>query len=106
CMFDKPVINVGFDAPGQNDLELRNALFYSYEHYRPLVESGAVQVAYSIEEMRTLLRDALRVPQKAQNERRQLIDRMFGQTLDGQAAHRIAAKLIDLAGTQIQASHG
>lgn len=105
CMFDKPVINVGFDALEQNDREMRNALFYSYEHYRPLVESGAVQVAYSIEEMRILLRDELREPQKSQGERRQLIDQMFGEALDGHAADRIAAKLIELAGSKDLASN-
>ncbi|HMM80929.1 MAG TPA: hypothetical protein PKC65_12995 [Pyrinomonadaceae bacterium] len=105
CMFDKPVINVGFDALEENDCEMRNALFYSYEHYRPLVESGAVQIAYSIEEMRILLRNELRDPKKRQGERRQLIAQMFGKALDGHAADRIAAKLIDLAGSKDLASN-
>jgi len=97
CMFDKPVINVGFDAGGATNLELRNALFYSYEHYRPVVESGAVQVAFSIPEMRKLIRESLTHPDAAREERRRLIERMFGETLDGCSARRIADKLVELA---------
>lgn len=97
CMFDKPVINVGFDAPGSNNLELKNALFYSYEHYRPVVESGAVQVAFSLNEMRSLIREALVHPDAAKGARRQLIKNMFADTLDGRSAHRIAGRLVELA---------
>lgn len=98
CMFDKPVINVAYDAPGNNDLELRNELFYSYEHYRPVVESGAVQVAYNLSEMRRLVREALNHPEAASSCRRQLIEKMFGETLDGNSAERIATRLVELAG--------
>jgi len=97
CMFDKPVINVGFDAPASNHLELRNALFYSYEHYRPVVESGAVRVAYSLSELKRMLHEALTNPEAASSARRRLIERMFGETLDGRSADRIAAKLVELA---------
>ncbi len=97
CMFDKPVINVGYDPPGSNDLELRNALFYSYEHYRPVVESGAVKVAESLPAMRKLIRESLTNPDAMRNERRQLIEKMFGETLDGRSADRIARILVEFA---------
>lgn len=97
CMFDKPVINVAFDAPGRNDLDLRNELFYSFEHYRPLVESGAVRVAYDLDSMRGLIREALERPDSLRTQRRDLIERMFGETLDGHSAERIAGLLVNLA---------
>lgn len=100
CMFDKPVINVGYDPAESNDLELRNSLFYTYEHYRPVVESGAVQVAYEIQEMRRLIRESLEHPDARRSERKKLIEKMFGNTLDGHSSDRIAQKLIELAGRE------
>ena len=97
CMFNKPVINVGYNPPEVDRGSIDYARYYEFDHYRPVVESGAVRVAGSEIEMHALLRSALAEPQKDSAERRKLIRQMFGNTLDGQASHRVAAQLVNLA---------
>lgn len=97
CMFDKPVINIGYEPPDTPAVRVPYARYYEYDHYRPLVESGSVQVAWTSAEMRALLRDALTQPFRWSAQRRALLDRMFGDTLDGHSADRVASTLLELA---------
>jgi hypothetical protein len=93
CMFDKPVINVAYNPPTVARERLDNGRFYSFEHYRPVVESGAVRVAWSESEMEKMILDALANPHRDQSLRRAFINEMFGDTLDGRSAERIAERL-------------
>ena len=95
CMFNKPVINVSYNPAGVDVVDYSR--YYRFDHYRPVVESGAVRVAKSEDEMRSLLRQALANPRADSLQRRKLIERMFGNRLDGQASRRVAAQLIKLA---------
>ena len=99
CMFDKPIINIGYRPPG---MELRPEDFdycryYDFEHYRPVIASGAIMLARSAQEMPALIRKALVNPQAGSRERRGLIENMFGQTLDGRSGMRVAEQLVRLA---------
>jgi hypothetical protein len=47
CMFAKPVINVAYNPPEIHSSLVDYARYYEFDHYRPVVESGAVQVAGS-----------------------------------------------------------
>jgi hypothetical protein len=98
CMFDKPVVNVGYDPPGQDLGDDSCARYYRFDHYEPVVRSGAVEVAYSAADMECMLRHALERPEERRNERRALLDRMFGGTLDGCSSSRVAEALLRLAG--------
>lgn len=98
CMFDKPVINIGYNPPV--DIRPKNyALYYNFDHYRPVVESGAVRVAWAETEMKSLLTEALANPQKESGNRTALLRRMFGDTLDGRSAFRVAETLVQIAKT-------
>ncbi|HEX6964843.1 MAG TPA: hypothetical protein VF166_03515 [Gemmatimonadaceae bacterium] len=97
CMFDKPVVNVGYDPPGGEPVRVPYARYYEFDHYRPLVECGAVQLARSPHDMRAMLREALTAPATHRAERRGLMQRMFGNTLDGRSAERVAQVLLQLA---------
>lgn len=97
CMFDKPVINVGYNPKTVPDEVLRYADYYNFDHYRPLVDCGAVEVAWSSGEMRELIKQAFKEPNRLTNERRKLVEDMFGNTLDGNSAHRIAQALLKVA---------
>jgi hypothetical protein len=97
CMFDKPVINVGYNPPSVAAGELEYARYYKFDHYRKVVESGAVSVARSEDELRKLLRRVLIQPELQHSERRALIEKMFGDTLDGYSGLRVADRLIKLA---------
>ena len=102
CMFNKPVINVGYNPPSIEKSVVDYARYYKFDHYRPVVESGAVSVANSETEMRSQLHNALTEPQEKTFRRRALIQKMFGNTLDGKSGLRVAEQLLKLAnnGTQ------
>jgi len=96
CMFDKPVINVGYNPP----IDIRPKdyrLYYQFDHYRPVIESGAVQLAHSEAEMKQLLTEAFADPRKHSANRQAFIRQMFGATLDGQSGARVAETLQRLA---------
>jgi hypothetical protein len=97
CMFDKPVINVGYNPPSVPTREMEYLRYYSFDHYRPVVESGAVQVAKTRDELRQLIVRAFEQPAEHAVNRGRLLKQMFGETLDGRSAHRAAEVLIGLA---------
>lgn len=98
CMFDKPVINVGYNPPNVADETLRYADYYDFDHYHPLVSSGAVELAKSNDEMRDLIRQNLAAPERRRKERQALMKTMFGDTLDGNSSRRVAQVLLKIAG--------
>lgn len=100
CMFDKPVINVGYDPPGVDLKEDSSARYYEFDHYKPVVASGAVEVAYSAAEMARLLNKAFDNPGDRREQRAGLISKMFGSTLDGGSSNRVATTLLRLAGKE------
>lgn len=97
CMFDKPVLNVGYNPPGVAKEQVDYSRYYQFDHYRPIVESGAVRVAYSESALREQMIDALRSPERQSDNRKKLIRQFFGDTLDGHSAIRIAQTLRRLA---------
>ncbi len=97
CMFDKPVINVGYNPPSVPANELSYADYYEFDHYEPVVDSGAVQVAWDKEQMADLIGESLSEPEKHRHQRKDLIGQMFGETLDGRSGVRVAETLINLS---------
>lgn len=97
CMFDKPVINVGYNPVSVDESTLSYATYYNFDHYRPVVESGAIEVARSRPQMREMIAQALNDPKRLSEERRSLVGEMFGDTLDGNSARRVAEVLLEVA---------
>ncbi|MCH9647233.1 MAG: hypothetical protein K0U98_03275 [Deltaproteobacteria bacterium] len=97
-LFDKPVMNLDFDPPGSN---LPWALGFErhirFDHYWPVAQSGAVMVARSVEDMRSMLYRGLSEPQGDSEIRRRFLHEMFGDTLDGNSGRRVAECLLHLA---------
>lgn len=81
CMFDKPAINVGYNPPGKNIAPYNYTRFYSFDHYKPIVDSGAVQVAPNEEAMEELIKEAIEVPSKYHAERMALLETFFENRL-------------------------
>lgn len=90
CMLDKPVINVAYNPPGEPPGVWNYARYYDFEHYRPVVESGAVTLVRSEDEMRGALRSSLKNPMRASEKRKELTWEMFGDKLDGQTHKRVS----------------
>ena len=97
CMFDKPVINVGYNPESVPASVLSYADYYEFDHYKPVVDSGAVHVAKSSAEMLSLIEKCIVDPGTGSMKRRSLVDRMFGSTLDGKSSERVAQVLTRLA---------
>lgn len=99
CMFDKPVINLGFDPPGSNlPFVQRWSRHIEFDHYRPVVEAEAVMVARTVDDVRDMIRRGLSYPSEAHAARSAIIDYMFEGLLDGRAGERVAECLLALAG--------
>lgn len=97
AMFNKPVINVGYNPSGVDVSPVDYAKYYEFDHYRPVVESGAVRVAYSETEMAAMLRQALSEPNRDATAQKTFIQQMFGDALDGRSGQRVAHCLLGLA---------
>ena len=77
CMFDKPAINVGYNPPGLDIYPYNYTRFYNFDHYRPIVESGAIEVAKSEEELLVLLKSAIEDPMRLSKYRNKLVESFF-----------------------------
>lgn len=77
CMLDKLVINVGYNPPGKNIAPKDYFRFYSFDHYKPIVESGAIFLARNETEMLNYLKIAINNPNILKEQRRNLIDNFF-----------------------------
>lgn len=93
-LFDKPVMNIGFDPPGSSlPHAYRWQRHIEFDHFRPVVDSGGVMVAYSIDDMCRIIRRGLTQPQTDCQLRKSYINQTFGEGLDGSAGKRIATTL-------------
>lgn len=98
CMLDKPVINVAFPPPHLDpNREFDYTRYYDFEHYRPIVDSGAIDMAYSEQELRQQIAANLADPGRLSGQRRALIEKFFGGRLDGKSSSRVAAALFGIA---------
>jgi hypothetical protein len=97
CMFDKPTLNVVYNPPGIDIYPKDYPVIYTWEHYLPLVKSGAIYMAHSEEELGEMIKEALAHPERMREERKKLIDMFFGDKLDGKSYIRIADKLLEWA---------
>ncbi|MVO07696.1 hypothetical protein GOQ30_00795 [Flavobacterium sp. TP390] len=81
CMLNKPAINVGYNPPDKNIYPYNYTRFYSFDHYKPIVESGAVQVAINEAHLKKLLENAIENPKEFAVERQKLIADFFENNL-------------------------
>jgi len=96
-MFNKPVINLGFDPPGSNlPNPMRWERHIEFDHYNPIAKSDATMVARSEAELWKMLQRGLEEPLADNEKQNQFLDQFFGSTLDGHSGERIAQKLIKL----------
>jgi hypothetical protein len=94
CIFDTPVINIGFDDQPDLPLPLSIRRYFAYEHYRPVLEAGAVRVANSPDQLVDLVREYLADPSRDREGRRAVVQSLCGST-DGKASRRVADSVID-----------
>jgi hypothetical protein len=96
CMLDKPVINVGYDPPGKDVYPYDYKKFYSYDHYKPIIESGAIDLAENEKEMERYLIDAIINPKKKRKERERLTTSFFEGRLDDSVIDNFISVINDI----------
>lgn len=80
-MLNKPAINVGYNPPNKDIYPYNYTRFYNFDHYKPIVDSRAVQVAKDEIEMDLYLKEAINAPEKYSKERFALVDSFFEKQL-------------------------
>lgn len=94
ALCDRPVVNIAFDlSPERSFQEVIDQYYAEYDHYRTVVESGAVRLAHSPEELLTQVAAYLRDPGSDREERHRLANLWCGP-FDGGSGHRLAASLL------------
>lgn len=97
-IFEKPIINIGFDPMGSMiPHPHRWRRHIEFDHYLPVAESGAVRVANSPPDIRTLITEALHRPHSLCESQKDYLSETFDFVLDGQAGSRIASQLAILS---------
>ena len=92
AILDRPVVNVAFStSPGERRCR-RIPYGHLSAHYRRVAESGAVKIAYSMEELVRWINRYLADPSHEREERRALVDSICGP-VDGGSIRRIADAL-------------
>jgi hypothetical protein len=95
CIFDTPVVNVGFDNELDLPLPLSIRRYYTYEHYRPIVELGAARVAAGPEALIAEVRRYLSDPARDRAARRAVVESLCGLA-DARAGTRVAEHVLEL----------
>lgn len=96
-MFDKPVMNIGFDPPeSEIPFAHRWQRHIDFDHYRPVADSGGVMVAYSRDDMRNMIKIGLTQPERDRDARKLYLQRVFAGHFDGLSGKRVALQLLDL----------
>lgn len=95
ALCDRPAVNVAFDlSPEEPSFQTTISQYYThYDHYRTVVESGAVRLAHSPEELMSHVSAYLCDPGLEREGRKRLVDLWCGP-FDGGSGRRLAGALL------------
>lgn len=97
CIFDTPVVNIGFDGPAGEPYVRSATRYYSFTHYVNITNRRAVRVATSAAEMvESVARYLADRSLDAEGRRQVVLDQC--QFTDGRSASRVTAAVIDELG--------
>jgi hypothetical protein len=92
----KPIVNVAFGGNGSGSQWFDDSIYYSFDHYRPVVELAAVQVARSERELVASINSYLANPNLDALGRERLIEMQVHRPLQG-TSERVADTLRGIA---------
>ena len=87
CIFDKPVINIGYID--------RFKLAYEFDHYRPIYESGSVKLAKTNDELVSFINMYLENPDLDKKARQEIVKK-YVEFTDGLSYARNVDTLIKI----------
>ncbi len=91
AILDKPVINIAFNPPNEDIYPNDYEKIYDFDHYKPIVESGAVSLAKNINELEKQIRMYITIPQTHKLQRAKLVDKFFGKELKSDKKERFVS---------------
>lgn len=95
AIFDRPVVNLDFDPqPGQADQKLIKEINHLWTHFKPVAESGAVQLVNDFDELIAATGEYLKNPAAHREERRRIVEYVCGYA-DGKCGARTAQAIAD-----------
>lgn len=97
AIFDKPIINIGFDGTTHLPYSMSVKRFYDFEHYRIIVATGGIRIAWNAEELFKHINMYLDDPSHDREGRKKLVTLEIGN-LDGKAGERVGQEVIRLLG--------
>lgn len=104
CIYDTPVVNIAYSSSGRGPVAVAKVEdVYQFEHYRRIVDTGGVRLAYSPEELVDWVRRYLADPALDQEGRRRIVQEQAAP-VDGRAAARTAECVLAYL-EQVRVSH-
>ena len=100
-IFDKPIINVGFDIPKNTSSNITVKRFFKRTDYKIIEKTGATDKANFLEELIELINHYLENPVEKKKERAELVKQDVG--ISGPESNRI---LFDCFVNKIEQAHG
>ncbi len=103
CIFDTPVVNIGFDGPKESPYVRSARRYYSFTHYVNITSRNAVRVAWSPEEMVAWVGRYLNDRSIDAAGRRQVVLDQC-QFTDGKSSARVVECILDELGRSTSAA--
>ncbi len=91
--FDTPIVNIAFDKEGYLPYELSSRRYYDYTHYKNIVRSGGVKIAYSPDELISYISLYLE-DRSVDSEGRKKIVQQQCKFTDGRSAERAISYIL------------
>lgn len=92
--FDKPVVHIAFDP-----LPIRNRIpcheYYNWDHFKPIVDTGATILVHSFDEMYEAIHTCLSTPALLASQRKRLINKYIGRPV-GTASTAVVNELVEI----------
>ncbi len=97
CIFDTPVVNVGFDGRRRKEYLKSVRRHFDYAHYRKILKEGGVKVAWSDYELFEIINRYLENPSLDHDGRQRIVKSQCFQ-LDGLSQKRLLNEVIQFIG--------
>ncbi|QOD61510.1 CDP-glycerol glycerophosphotransferase family protein [Polaribacter haliotis] len=81
AVLNKPVINIAFNPPNENIYPNDYEKIYEFDHYKPIVKSGAISLVRNTEELEKQIINYLNDSSYLEKERKDLVNSFFGNEL-------------------------
>ena len=81
AVLDKPIINIAFNPPNVNIYPNDYKKIYEFDHYKPIVNSGAISIANTKQELESQIKEYLSDEKLNSDKRKKLLENFFGKEL-------------------------